>query len=451
MAIEDWDCMGGAIFGTSSGRCIQLGQDERDDFLCHVIFKIDDPFNKSTVTLSGLVPHWWTGMFGKFAVTGGTGCYEGAYGSLLVIPLFPSDEDGFLHLALDGLLPTTDQEKCDSSVFRRGLFEWRSATDNTFIADSETLPGSIETWSEYGLSNDDGELVGFLGGECILLPTATHWFCSGQIDELNKYVDTMTFSGYIPNSYYGTGIFSITGGTGCFEGASGTLSRAPQMIERDGDRIGYKWELETTEGKCPTSLIEMLGGNSIVYDEDIGSTMFGDFMTSGSTTIWYSENSLHSGAPNGTVVGSSLGHCTLLPGLEEWMCIGQLLINAKQPNAGGISLVENTPSSIVYSGFSKNAFDKTASNSIDGGTGQCLDWGIGGELLFTTISTTEPGLFDYYVYEIYSTNEATRPTDDFNASDKATGPTDDYDASVAGSTEGWILSSAIAVALTKLI
>lgn len=151
----------------------------------------------------------------------------------------------------------------------------------------------------------------------------------------------------------------------------------------------YLWEYDDPNdpAECP-KLVTALGGSSKVFDENIGSIIIGGSESVGSQEIYFGNN-LRSGNSDGDIVGSNVGYCTLLPGMEEFFCVGQFILEQQE---GG--------STIVYTGSRRNSFE-TGIISIDGGT-DCFTATAG------TMELTAQSIafdYDYYRFEVVSTND----------------------------------------------
>ena len=374
------ESLDGEQVGTVSGRCTLLPNNNTEWF-CHGTFKFVN--GGDTISFAGLSPNSYDP--GRVAITGGTGCYEGASGTLLMTPLAIVDEYDAYQWELEST--TADGSTCDptplSQLFGGGLVE--TVTGGEIVGDFETM-GSLDLWSGNPITSSDGTQVGTSGGVCTLLPGALAWHCIGQIF-INGSNDSITYSGYSPNSL-DTGTLAITGGTGCYEGAGGTLL----LTAEDESYATYLWGFSevTNEAKSSCmSLQDAFQGYLNVYEENVAGQLLGDYTTGGSQELWW-NHPLHAGTPDGEEVGTSLGSCTLLPNATEFICAGQLMIGTA--SVGG--------DSITYSGYSPNSYDG-GMISIDGGTG-CYD-GIGGTFLLSALSVDEE--FDYYLYELLGTTE----------------------------------------------
>lgn len=116
----------------------------------------------------------------------------------------------------------------------------------------------------------------------------------------------------------------ITGGTGCYEGAGGAFTLTTQNIvgEFDAYLLEYVPELEDTSA-C-LDLDELFGDDGL-GEANVGTETIGNYETPGSMDLWTKNPIVDS---NNTQIGFSDGVCTLLPGIEMWMCVGQLTFDS---------------------------------------------------------------------------------------------------------------------------
>ena len=126
---------------------------------------------------------------GTVAITGGTGCYEGASGTFYMTAQ-GEDYSSYLYEYLMGTV-NSDCVPIDKIV-GDGLKE---TTDGSETVGDYDTPGSKDLWASNTLTNSDGELRGKSYGDCTLLPNATTWMCIGAW-ALDESVDTIiTFAG----------------------------------------------------------------------------------------------------------------------------------------------------------------------------------------------------------------------------------------------------------------
>ena len=139
------------------------------------------------------------------------------------------------------------------------------------------------------------------------------------------------------------GTIAITGGTDCYSSASATLTLTP--ADENYEAYDWKYIAPPNPEEC-MSLVETLGGNPLIYEENTGAETIGkDFETAGTLDLWYGSILL-SGSQNGTrVAESTLGECILLTNATEFLCLGQFLIDS------------NLGSTIIYTGFSPNSLE----------------------------------------------------------------------------------------------
>lgn len=208
------------------------------------------------------------------------------------------------------------------------------------------------------------------------------------------------------------GILAVTGGTGCYAGAKATMT----LKATSEEYTSYDWKfIEPPSSDECESLLETLGDDSTIFQENNGGETKGDYETPGTLDYWFG-NRLYSGSHDGTLIpdASSVGECTLLTNVAEFSCLEQWIIDGDKK------------STIVATGYSPNSFEVRQSFahssflfmcilpitlSITGfqqsgtlaisGTG-CFT-GIKGGMSITAESITED--YDFFSYEIKSTNE----------------------------------------------
>lgn len=91
------------------------------------------------------------------------------------------------------------------------------------------------------------------------------------------------------------------------------------LLLRRSNGVGHELE------DCKS--IPELFANALV-EENSNSALMGDFNSTGSWDLW-SNNPLHEGSIDGPQIGSGSGKCSLLPGAENWMCVGVLKLSEK--------------------------------------------------------------------------------------------------------------------------
>mmetsp|Transcript_25367 Transcript_25367/g.51619 ORF Transcript_25367/g.51619 Transcript_25367/m.51619 type:complete len:521 (-) Transcript_25367:661-2223(-) len=357
----------GAAIGKSTGKCTLLPGEQM--WMCSGIFKIS---NQDTITTMGLSPN--NQERGSLAVTGGTGCYQNANGTIYITSQGETSESFLLEYQASN----ADEACSIQDLVGEGLSE--ANVGGKTIGDYETV-GSKDLWAGNILTDSSGAQIGLSYGDCTLLPGVAAFMCIGEwaLDS----GDIVTYAGYSPNSM-NPGHIAVTGGTGCYAGASGTLL----LKAANEEYSSYDWNYQPKpEAETCFSLVDTLGGH-LIYESSSGSIVIGDYETPGSMDIWF-NNSMYTGSHDGALLEGmySLGECTLLANATEFMCTEQFVLNATDG------------SSIVAAGFSPNSFeDGTMAIS---GTG-CFT-GIKGGLTITAQSIEED--YDYFSYEVKSTNE----------------------------------------------
>lgn len=206
----------GDLVGTSSGRCTLLNGVE--DFMCTGMIKISE---KDSITYTGLSPNSDEGC--KYAITGGTGCYEEAQGSLFTAY---RGEDSFLHM-------------------------YEPGTSNGCVPIEHLVGGGLKEtnvinhWAENPLTNLLGDQIGKSYGFCNSYPDSSRQFCIGEW-VLDGSGDIITFSGY-PPSKTEEGVLAVTGGTGCYAGVGATLS----LTVADDDENSFSYGIKSTNEGLP--------------------------------------------------------------------------------------------------------------------------------------------------------------------------------------------------------
>lgn len=205
-----------------SGRCTQLP--DPGYRMCYAIFKFSEEadfearyMDLDTITISGAVSLAMRESMEPlvFAVTGGTGCYDHASGTLTMTPqdayvppsvteARASSGDASPRIATRAKRlwtynnggTSTSSPSGEACVPIRELFGDGLVEDNTgggnIVGDYET-PGSLDTWFNNTLTNSRDEVLGYTLGECTLLPRALNYFCMGQF--VLGSGDMFTFAG----------------------------------------------------------------------------------------------------------------------------------------------------------------------------------------------------------------------------------------------------------------
>ncbi|KAL3921501.1 MAG: hypothetical protein SGILL_002717 [Bacillariaceae sp.] len=311
---------------------------ETTAFICVAELTFHD--TNSTVTVAGLSPN--SLETGSLGITGGTGCYEGASGSVTLTAQSVVEEYDSYRWEL---IPSPNAEElltCKSlhDRFIDGpLFDDNVNAEN--IGGYENA-GSADLWydNSVNIGSISGTEVAKSSGVCTLLPEAIEFECVGAIQFLDTG-DYLFYAGISPNSFL-PGEVLVTGGTGCYEGIRGKLALTALDISQPFDF--FQWNLvpeNTTDIDCMT-LEEVIGTGlqeSVVNQEIIGAAN-----ASGDLDLW-DQNPLFSLGADGRQVGYSSGQCTLLPTAASWLCTGQLFfeslgsisVDGSGPNEKGVA------------------------------------------------------------------------------------------------------------------
>ena len=174
----------------------------------------------------------------KLAITGGTGCYEKAQGTLFIAY---RGEDSFLHM----YEPGSSSDEC--------------VPLNQLVGDGLSEVNEVNHWAGNVLINSKGEQVAKSYGYCNSLPDSSRQFCIGEW-VLEGSGDIITFSGH-PLNKTEEGVLAVSGGTGCYAGASATLSLKVDAgdynlfsygIKNTGEDLPLKMKMKELEGQQMT-------------------------------------------------------------------------------------------------------------------------------------------------------------------------------------------------------
>jgi len=100
--------------------------------------------------------------------------------------------------------------------------------------------GDLNLWSNNTLvlGNVNGNVVGTSSGACILLPGSKEWQCVFELN-FSGNGGGISIAGISNNSNEPKSL-AITGGTRCFEGATGTIQMTALNIDSQFDAIKYE-------------------------------------------------------------------------------------------------------------------------------------------------------------------------------------------------------------------
>jgi len=238
------------IIGKSSGFCTLLPSNPNSFhpvFQCAMTWTFDDMGD--SIYLSGLSRNH-PDRSSVVAITGGTGCYENAAGSVLMTGVGANFESYEYEL----LEPPPEAAACVplEDVFAApGLLEvndhWEGVTaDGGEAYFNKTADMDLSFGNPLYQGNSSGQPVGLSYGFRTLLPGIAVFQCSTTltIDESND--GRVTLAGLSPNSNE-TGILVVTGGTGCYEGATGAVEFTAQGQGDVVDSYLYVWKNTTEE------------------------------------------------------------------------------------------------------------------------------------------------------------------------------------------------------------
>ena len=263
-----------------------------------------------------------------------------------------------------------EKEGCTSLGSRFPLYDDAPAADMTpvFIAGgSNNTTGSYGLWNDFPLYADsvNGTVIASGYGNCILLPEGSQFYCYEVFVFDDNTDDSITFAGAVVHARNVTSYLAISGGTGCYDGNSGTIA----VIENDGV---FNWNVTSSTFKTSSSndksidinddsttclpLKDRFNGGPIFEEDTKDDTLpTSDQLQVGTVSIWANET-LRMGSIDGEPIGSSYGICTLLPKGKEQYCMGTLVF-------------DDTGDSITYAGGVANDYNKRGTILITGGTG----------------------------------------------------------------------------------
>ncbi len=115
------------------------------------------------------------------------------------------------------------------------------------------------------------------------------------------------------------GSLAVTGGTGCYQNANGTIFITSQGETSESFLLEY--QPSNADESC--SVQDLVGGG--LSEANVGGSTIGDYETAGSKDLWAANILTNS---SGVQVGLSYGDCTLLPGVASFMCIGEWALDS---------------------------------------------------------------------------------------------------------------------------
>ena len=192
--------------GFVEGECMFLEDLDLSKLFCTVTYWFDDSENRLLAT----------GIFDEMIISGGTGCFHGASGTISGFD--PEDGNIQYTVTLDDSGSATDPS-CTEDIFANPLSEpWGDLFVDYNGVDDDTVgegPGDIYVFDnkEVTIPLPGGETVeGSLAGRCFIMPSDEDFFCQYAV-----YLPdgAITFQGQFSTAMH------ITGGTGCFSGLTG--------------------------------------------------------------------------------------------------------------------------------------------------------------------------------------------------------------------------------------
>jgi hypothetical protein len=284
--------------GTSSGRCVVLEDDTLDDNLyCTITWT----FPEGIILLQGI--------FFELIVIGGTGCYEGI-GNINALAIVQNGSDDSDDFTFDVSVQDPDSFSCSDAHFATPILEevgeifigWASGE-----GDTTTLPGDSLVFDSNSIITAD-DLEGFLEGECMYHETVTNEevFC------------TLTWGvGSGPISYISAqGPFQkmvVTGGTGCYEGISGTMGGRLGPLNSEGDVLNLEYDLSfdaEDSADDPSCSADIFLETWVTEIEDFASVdLLGDGPNAGDVNLYDNKPIVAPLPGGGEVVGLMAGRC----------------------------------------------------------------------------------------------------------------------------------------------
>jgi hypothetical protein len=284
--------------GVVQGRCTVLQDVSEtapdDNLYCSITWA----FPEGSIVLQG--------VFFEMIVIGGTGCYSDFTG---IVGLENSEEtDVFNYGVVAQSNPPAD---CPASLFGSPWFELGDEVFVDWEEDGITSFGDVIVFDANGLSTPDDDL-GFTEGECIYLKT------DDPDDPLNEPWCSITFVFGDNNEHtlVAQGFFNamtITGGVGCYNGVTGTISGTVGATEG----LDYALELDAADStdNCPDGLFddiwtEVFGDVYANYDFDIDVDSAGE-------AFLFEDKEI---TINGQALAISAGRCYYLQSVDDTYC-----------------------------------------------------------------------------------------------------------------------------------
>lgn len=192
--------------GFVEGECMFLEDISLDKLFCMVTFGFTDSEDRLLVT----------GVFDEMVITGGTGCFHGASGT---VSGFDPDTGNLEYTVTLDDPDSASDPSCIADIFAN---PWTEEYGDTFVdyngVDPETdgeTPGDVYVFDNKVVTiplSSGGSTEGTVAGRCFATPSDEDLFC-----QYAMYVPggIITFQGFFFEAMH------ITGGTGCYSGLTG--------------------------------------------------------------------------------------------------------------------------------------------------------------------------------------------------------------------------------------
>jgi hypothetical protein len=275
--------------GETQGRCqlLPLAVNDLENLYCSITWS----FPEGSVVLQGI--------FFEMIVIGGTGCYSDLNG---IVGLEESDDNDVFSYGF--VAQSSPPDDCPASLFAAPFLEVGGTTATVDWDENGDSPGDVIVFDSTTLTTPDGDL-GFTEGECIYLQDLSDTWCSISFG----------FGANAEHTLVAQGLFSqmtITGGIGCYNGVTGTISGAG-AASGTGFEYALALDAEDSTANCPSDLFDNVwaepSGEAFVdYD-------FDDF-TAGDVFVFDNKDI----TIDGEVLGSLAGRCYFLPEVDDNYC-----------------------------------------------------------------------------------------------------------------------------------